>query len=176
MTPFHARPDASDYAPYYGMYVTRVPDGDLRDLLLGQIDQVRLAIGDYGGKYEDFAYAPGKWTVRELFQHVNDTERVMGSRLVRFIRRDPTPLPGFDQDLFIENGRSDTRSLVALVEEFEWLRRANVALVRELTADDLAYRGTMWEKQLSVLSLTLLLHGHAGHHLDVLRDRYRPEA
>lgn len=166
------RPDPTDYHAYYEMYITRVPSGDLRTLLDAQRARVMAVAAQFEGDRQDHAYAPGKWTVRQLMQHVADTERVMGYRVLRFARRDPTELPGFDQDLFADNGASDARTLAQICEEFAHLRRANVALLEGLDAEALAWRGRMWDKDITLLALCLLLHGHVGHHLDVLDERY----
>lgn len=166
------RPDPADYHAYYGMYVERVPAGDLRRLLADQLRETAELTAQFVGDRQDRAYAPGKWTVRQVFQHVADTERVMGYRLLCFARRDPTPLPGFDQDDYVLNGIDDHRDLAAINVEFTHLRRANLMLIEGFDDRTLDARGRMWDKELTVLSLCLLLHGHVAHHLDVLRDRY----
>lgn len=174
MSTLSARPAPGDHDPYYAMYVRRVPAGDLGELLERQVGELEAACARHPGDAAEHRYAPGKWSVREVIQHVNDTERVFGYRLLRFARRDATPLEGFDQDLFVANGRTDRRGLDELVREFRHLRLANTSLARALDADALAWRGRMWDKTLTTLALVTLLHGHAGHHLAVLEERYRP--
>jgi len=177
MHPLETRPLPGEYDLYYDLYVSRVPGGNLAELLERQIERVHAVAHSFcgergGGAGEQFAYAPGKWPVRTLMQHVVDTERVMGYRVLRFARRDPTPLPGFDQDVFATNGGTDQRSLAQFCTEFEHVRRSNIALISGFDVAALAWSGSMWDKKVSLLALCLLLHGHAGHHLDVLEERY----
>lgn len=172
MTTFTRRPETDEYDPYYAQYVTRVPDGDVLAGLAAQLDEVRGFAAEVPATREAFRYAPGKWTVKDVLRHVADTERVFGYRALCIARGDPTPLPGFDQDAYAAAGTSDPRPLAALVDEFEHLRRANLSLLRGFDGETLSRRGVMWQKTVSVRAVVFLLHGHAGHHLEVLRKRY----
>ncbi len=171
MPPLLARPVAGDFDSYHAGYVEQVPPGDLLQLLQGQTAAHRAACVRFAAS-PGHRYAAGKWTAREVLLHVNDTERVFGYRLLRFVRRDPTPLPGFDQDLFMAGAARDARTLDALADEFGHLRAANVSLLAACDAETLAWHGRMWEREISVLALACLCFGHAAHHLRVLDERY----
>lgn len=149
-----------------------MPPGDLLAALDAQRERVAAFVASVGPEFEEFRYAPGKWTVREVVRHVAETERVLGYRLLRFARGDRTPLPGFDEEAFIEGGRSDPRTAAELGEEFDLQRRANLSLFGGMTDEILDRRGNMWGKETSVLSLLCIVYGHAEHHLAVLSSRY----
>ena len=97
-------PEPSEYAPYYHRYVSLVPAGNLLETLEQQCEKTRFLLANLDENEGDTRYAPGKWTVKEVLGHIIDTERVMAYRALRISRNDPTPLPGFDQEIFIANG------------------------------------------------------------------------
>ncbi len=170
-----ARPD--EYAAFYADYISLVPPGDLLAAMIAQIDElhvlaVRAEEPGPGGCGPDFRYAEGKWTLRELFRHVEETERVLAYRALRIARGDPTPLPGFDQDVFIEGGAADLRSPSEIATAMEHLRHANVSLFAAFDDDALARRGRMWDKDGTVLAVLHIVYGHAAHHLRVVEERY----
>ena len=117
-------------------------------------------------------YAPGKWSLTEVIGHVVDTERVLATRAMLFARGDAKPLPGFDQDALIEGAMFDDRPLASLVDEFEHLRRANVALFGSWGEEAQARRGVASGCAFTVRALVTIVAGHALHHLDVVRERY----
>src|SRR4051812_40240545 len=95
------RPSADEHAPYYAKYVSLVPDGDLLELLRDQQRGTASLLGGLDEKRANFAYAPGKWTVKEVVGHMADVERVMAYRALRIGRADTTDLPGFDENAYV---------------------------------------------------------------------------
>jgi len=168
------RPQTSDYAPNFAKYVSRVPDGDLLEILENQRrDMLRLLepLSDTDG---DFRYAPDKWSIKEILGHLNDTERVFAYRLLRIARGDQTPLPGFEQDHYVKAANSSARKLASLLEEFDSIRSASAGLILSLDSASFLRRGTASGKEISALALTFLIAGHALHHQAILEERYLP--
>ncbi|HTR77454.1 MAG TPA: DinB family protein [Gemmatimonadaceae bacterium] len=165
------RPDASEYIPYYGKYVALVPDGDLLVILRDQArDTARLLRG--GADHADFAYEPGKWTVKEVVGHLIDGERIFTHRALRFARGDATPLPGFDENAYVPAGKFGRRSLADLTEELGAVRAATIEFARHLDAEDTARRGSANGHEITVRALLYITAGHELHHAALLRERY----
>ena len=136
------RPQADEYAPYYGNYIGRVPDGDLLAQLstqLGETLKLIQAIPEARGTHR---YAPGKWSIKEVIGHVSDTERIMSYRALRIGRGDATPLPGYEQDDYVPAGGFDARTLADLALELAAVRQATIHLFRHFDAEALTRRGT----------------------------------
>jgi len=167
-----ARPDATEYAPYYEKYVSLVPAGDVVETLETQLVETLALLRGLSEERAGSRYEPGKWSVKELVGHLIDSERVFAYRALRFARGDRTPLPGFEQDDYVRGGNFDARPLAELAGEFESVRRATVALLRGLDAEAWQRRGTANESEASVRALAHIIAGHELHHRDVLRTRY----
>jgi hypothetical protein len=162
--PSPPRPD--EYAPFYAGYVARV-EGDVFDALEAQPDALAALLG---GADADYAYAPGKWTVRQLAQHVVDAERVFAYRALRFGRGDTTPLPGFDQDPWVE--ADPGQSLEAIVAEARVVRASTLALFRAFPEEAWDRSGEASGYPMTVRALGYAIAGHTAHHLAILRERY----
>ena len=166
------RPSQAEFAPFYVGYVSLVPEADVIQVLEGQAADVRLQTRAFIPAREQFRYAEGKWSVREVLGHMTDAERVFGFRAFCFSRGDENPLPGFDENDYIARAGFDRRSLADLVQEFGQLREANLTILRRL--DDEAWRrmGTASGKLVSVRALAYIMAGHVRHHLHILSTRY----
>jgi uncharacterized damage-inducible protein DinB len=166
------RPRADEYIPYYGKYITLVPDGDLVDMLrTQQAETVRLLRG-IGDQKAGFAYAPGKWTIKEVVGHISDAERIFAYRALRFARGDEQPLTGFDENVYAPAGRFNDRSIGDLLDELEAIRTATIHLVRNLNDDELARRGTANNNPITVRAIAYVIAGHERHHVKLLHERY----
>ena len=166
-----ARPGADEHSPYYGKYIERVPDGDLVALLREQILETAALLRRSSDR-ADFAYGPGKWTVKQVVGHLADVERVMAYRALWIARADQTPLPGFDENAWVDNARFQSRTLDDLVEELEVVRASSVQLASHLDADEFARRGTSNGNPMSVRALFYIIAGHERHHLALFGERY----
>lgn len=120
----------------------------------------------------DFAYADGKWTLKELVQHVIDTERVFSYRALSIARNDKTPLPGFDQDVFADNSYANARDYYDLLDEMQILRESTILLFKSFSDIVLQNIGIASHKNISVRALGYLSSGHQIHHLNVVKERY----
>jgi hypothetical protein len=153
-------------------YVEFVPESDLLPALEEQIDSTLALLRGVPEERGGFRYAPGKWSLREVIGHLADSERVFYYRALRFARADETPLPGFDEDLFVEHAAHDRRALGELVREWELVRRSGVLLFRHLEPEAWVRRGTANGSPISVRGLGFAVVGHARVHLATVRDRY----
>jgi hypothetical protein len=169
------KPGQAEFASFYTDYVSLVPEADIIQALEGQADDVRLQTRGFIPKREEFRYAEGKWSVREVLGHVTDVERVFGFRAFCFSRGDENPLPGFDENDYVARSGFDRCSLADLVEEFGQVREANLIVLRRLDPlDDVAWRriGTANGHPVSVRALAYIMAGHVRHHLHILSTRY----
>jgi hypothetical protein len=167
-----ARPPASEYAPFFAGYVSLVTEDDILPALEAQVDAVRARARACPADRETFRYAPGKWSVRELFGHVTDAERVFGYRAFGISRGDPASFPGFDEGEYIAHASFDTRPLAELVDELATVRQANLIVLRRLDEKAWLRRGTANGSSVSVRALAFIMAGHVRHHLGVLAERY----
>lgn len=166
------RPGTDEYAPYYAGYISEVPEGDLLETLTHQLDEILVLCGSIGEAQGDHAYAPGKWTIKEVLGHLNDAERVFAYRALRIARGDTTPLPGFDENVYTPESGARARTLADLAEEFAAIRRATLSLLATFTAETAARRGTASGNPASARAVAWTIAGHAGHHVRILRERY----
>ena len=166
------RPAADEFAPYYGTYITRVPDGNVVHTLGGQIAHTLGYLRAIPESKAGHRYAPGKWSIREVVGHLSDAERIFGYRALRFARGDSTPLPGFDENAYVTNARLDDRPLASLIDEYEAVRAATIAMFDGLFPEEWIRGGEASGKRMSVRALAWVIAGHELHHLDVLRTRY----
>ena len=137
-----------------------------------QAADVRLQTSALIPKREQFRYADGKWSVREVLGHMTDAERVFGFRAFCFSRGDVNALPGFEQDDYVARGGFDRCSLTDLVQEFGHIREVNLTVLRRLDDDAWQRMGTASGKPVSVRALAYIMAGHVRHHLHVLNTRY----
>ena len=173
----YVRPQPGEYDPYYDRYISLVRHNEApgNDILAAFDDQRRQTLLLLSGRTEadgDLRYAPGKWSVKELLGHVNDTERIMSYRALRISRGDATPIEGFEQDDYVRNGPLARRPLSDLIEDYIAVRRATVSLFRNL--DDAAWtrRGTAAGNEVTVRALAYIIAGHELHHRRVLEEKY----
>lgn len=119
-----------------------------------------------------FRYAPGKWSIKQIIGHMTDHERIMMYRILRFSRKDTTPLPGYDQDVLVDNSRFDELSLAELMTDFENVRNASLSFINTLSPKLLMLTGKAWKFELTVEDFLKATIGHELHHLQILRSRY----
>jgi uncharacterized damage-inducible protein DinB len=168
----YARPQANEYAEYYGRYVAEVPDGDVLAFLENQRAATHELLGGLSEEQGNQRYAPGKWSIKEVLGHIIDTERIFCVRALAFARQDPSELPGFDQDHYVAHGAFDARALESCLREFDAVRDASLELFRGLDDQVHEHQGRANAVGFSVRSIPWILAGHAKHHLGVLQGKY----
>jgi hypothetical protein len=166
------RPAVDEYPAYFEKYVSLVPEEDVFAALEPQVAIVEGLPARVSADRETFAYAPDKWSVRELLGHVNDGERVFAYRALTFSRFDAASLPGFDEVTWTPHGHFGGVPLRRLADEFALLRRANLEMLRRLDESQWRAGGKGDNQPITVRALAYVMAGHVRHHLAILRDRY----
>lgn len=164
------RPQTEDYPQWYSGYINLV-DRDVLEILSTQAEAFAQFVTSNADK-ADYAYAPGKWTIKEMFGHIIDTERIMVFRLTCFARGEKAAIPGFDEDQYVINAHFKDRSLESLCEEFVSLRKSNLFLLKSLNEEELNRFGNANGNEISVRALVFILAGHVMHHQKVIVERY----
>jgi hypothetical protein len=167
-----AKPPLADIPEFYQAYVNAVEADDLVNALTRHVIETEDLLQSIPGDKWDHAYAPGKWTIKELVQHVMDSERVFVYRALRFSRLDPTPLPGFDENLFAENSNASTRNIDDMIAEFLLVRKSTLSMFRSFTPGQLNAHGVANDKAVSVEAIGFIIAGHMKHHQRIINERY----
>jgi hypothetical protein len=166
------RPIESEYAPHFRRYVDLVPEADVLPALDAQTGILRQVASGVTPDTELFAYGPDKWTIRQVFGHIGDVERVFGFRALAFSRLDPNPLPGFDDNGYVEQAGYADRPLADLIEDFAAVRTANLRMLKALREEQWAVSGIANGRSITVRAIAFVMVGHVRHHLNLLNDRY----
>lgn len=166
------RPEKNEFAPHALVYIGHVYSDDVIQVLREQIGKTTALLRPLSEERALFAYAPGKWTVKQTIGHMSDTERVLSYRVLRIARGDKTPLPGFEQDEYVPNAGSNERSLEDLVHELIAVRESTLALVRGLPVEAWDRAGLASGFSVTVRGLVFTIAGHELHHFNILQDRY----
>lgn len=170
--PWLQPPAADEYDPYYGTYVSLVPPGDFLVKARAQLNRVTEFFSSLPAEKAEHAYAPGKWTIKEVLAHLIDTERVFGYRALHFARGDASPLPGFDQDAWSPTTWAAGRALPSVLGEWQAVRRALLAFAEGLDPELLDRRGIASGREFSVRAPLFIVVGHVEYHLAHLREHY----
>jgi len=165
-------PEQKEAAPYYSRYINLVSSDDILQTLNTQMEET---IGFLTGISEERSlhrYARDKWSVRQLLNHVNDTERVFLFRAFWFARGFDTPLPGYDQDVCATVAKADEFSWSSHVDDFRSIRLSTLSFFRNLTAEAWLRTGIASDNSFTVRVLAYIIAGHVTHHTNILRERY----
>lgn len=164
--------DKSEYPSFYQPYLDVLGDVELFDILERQLGNFPKFLDSLPEEKFGFAYADGKWTLAEVLVHILDTERVFQYRALRLMRGDKTPLPGFDQDLFVPNSNAAKRTKKSIIEEYATVRQSTMALFETMDRLDLHKIGSVSNGTMSVAAIGFIICGHQKHHRNVIRERY----
>lgn len=162
-----------EYAPYQSAYIHLV------DTNYSLVEELEISVHNFihfvreipMDKY-DYRYAEGKWTIKDIIQHLIDSERVFAYRALRFSRGDETALPGFDENSYAKNANGANRSINDLLTEMSALRHANIMMFKSFSPEALLRKGTASGYTVSVRAFGFLIIGHQNHHMKVFRERY----
>lgn len=166
------RPEKTEAAPYYWTYIDRVPGDDPMPVLESQWDELSPVFSAISEEKSLYRYAPEKWSIRQLLNHVNDTERAFAFRALWFARGFPSPLPSYDQDLAATGAQADAVPWAAHVEEFRRVRLATISLFKNMPADAWMRKGIASDNPFTVRAVAFIIAGHVAHHVAILRERY----
>lgn len=165
-------PDLSRAGEWYHGYIKMVPQDDIKAAFSSKDNNLIAFLSSIPESKYDYRYAENKWTVKEVLQHIIDAERVFTYRALRFARKDQTPLPGFDENLFADNSKASAREWNDLVEEFKHVRRSSELFFNSLDEDQLEAGGISSNNPIYVRALGYIIIGHALHHQKILAERY----
>lgn len=169
------RPQPSEYSEFYEGYISLVKNENIIKELEDQLLELQTLISMVSAEKEEYAYAEGKWTIKQVVGHIIDTERIMAYRALRISRKDKTQLSGFDEDFFIANSNFNSRNLFHLAHEFSLVRESNLALFKSFTEEMVDQLGSANGKAISVRALLYIIVGHTRHHMNVIKEKYLKE-
>jgi hypothetical protein len=166
------RPTAEEHLPYFSRYIDLVPEGDINTLLETQFEPLYENLKNLSLEQTQFRYAPSKWNVLEVLGHLSDTERVFTFRALHIARGDPSPLPGFDQDTWLQKVDFASRDLSSLLLEWHGVRTATISLFSSLDSAAWLRRGVASGHAMTPRACAYIIVGHAMYHQQLLREKY----
>lgn len=168
----NSRPRDVEYAAYFARYISLVPETDVMAVLEQQPLELTHMAALVAADRERFRYDTGKWSIREVFGHMTDAERVFGYRAFCISRGEQAPLPAFDENAYVAESRYGEQPLADLLAELITVRKANLAFLRPLQQREWELMGTASQKPVSVRALAFVMAGHVRHHVAGLRKTY----
>lgn len=166
------RPDLTRVPAFYHNYINQVSHDDLKQALPALGDDFISLVQSIPPAKHDYVYAAGKWTLKEVFQHIIDTERIMAYRALCIARKEKQSLPGFEENDYAVNSKASSRSWDDMVEEFNLVRQSSGYLFASFDEEQLHTGGISNNKPIYVLGLGFIIAGHCQHHLNIIRERY----
>jgi uncharacterized damage-inducible protein DinB len=157
---------------FYNGYIDLIKEEDFREAIRKNTKQFLKRTTSIPRKKYDFAYAEGKWTTREMLQHIIDAERVFTYRALTFSRKDASPLPGFDENTWAVQAGASGRRWKDLLEEFRAVREATEYLYDSLSDEQLRFTSSADGRPMNGFTLGFIIPGHVAHHMRILEERY----
>jgi hypothetical protein len=165
------RPGAGEYAPFYANYVALATEQDVVAALATQLEETLALLRGLPEATANTRHAPYTWSLKQVIGHLTDAERVFGYRALRFARNDPTPLPTFEENAYVDNANFDAIPFGGLLDEFEHLRRADICMFRHLPEAAWSRTGIASNNPVTVRALAFVIVGHTRHHMNIVRKR-----
>lgn len=166
------KPSPTSYPVYFQKYIDQVPEQDLHEAFLNQDKVIQDLLSSIDEEQSNQTYAEGKWSIKEMLQHMIDTERIFNYRGLCFARKEAVSLPGFEENDYAFNSNANARSWQDLIEEFLAVRHATKLLYNSFTEGMLATKGMANNNEITVGSLGFITIGHFYHHKKVIQERY----
>lgn len=166
------RPHDEEMEGYFLRYANLVEESDIIAVLKAGKKTARKLMFSLSLAQWDYRYAEDKWSIKEVWLHVIDTERIFAYRALRFGRGDQTPLPGFEQNDYIEPSKAGERSIASIIHEYETVRDATITLFDYMPEEALDRIGTASGNKISARAFAFIIAGHERHHLKGLRENY----
>lgn len=162
----------NEYSAFNATYIKAIENVELlEELEISLHDFIRFVREIPMDKF-DYRYAEGKWTIKDIIQHIIDAERIFAYRALRISRNDQTSLPGFEENDYVENTNANGRSIQELLTEFSAVRHSNLLLFKSFSEEQLTRMGTASNHPISVRAIGFLIIGHQKHHQRVFQERY----
>ncbi len=166
------RPQTTEAAEYYFKYIDLITSDDVVPAIKDQLGQTVRFLEGISEEQSLKSYAPGKWTIREVLNHVNDGERVFLGRAFWFARGFQDALPSFDQDVAVQHAHANSTSWAKLIEEFTTVRAATISFFDSLPPEAWSRSGVASDNPVTVRALAYIIAGHLAHHVNVLNEKY----
>jgi uncharacterized damage-inducible protein DinB len=167
-----ARPQPQEAAPYYFTYIDKVPAGDIVDRIELQLEQLPAWLATLSEEKSLRRYAPDKWSIRQVLNHVSDTERAFAFRALWFARGFDTPLPSYDQEISAAGAQADHFSWASHIADFRAVRQSTLTLFRNMPEEAWMRSGIASGNPFTVRALAYIIAGHVEHHAGLIRERY----
>ncbi len=164
--------NSNEYNPYYGNYITSLGETELIQGLKENLEQTVSFFQSIPDSKLDAAYEKGKWTVKQVFQHIIDTERIFSYRALAFSRNDSTDLPGFEQDDYMTNVNTALKTKSDFLEEYKAVRNASIIFFKSLPNEALSIIGKASGSSMSARAAGFMIIGHERHHFNVIKENY----
>ena len=166
------RPTPQDSAEFYHRYINYTKGDSVKEIVANHSNEIHDFYNSLPEEKANYAYAEGKWAIKQLMQHIIDAERIFTYRALRIARKDPTPLPGFDENAYADNDGSSNRTLQSLKDEFNAARASTDFLLNSFSETQLNETGTASNKSITTNALCFITYGHLLHHKLILEERY----
>ncbi|WP_395043236.1 DinB family protein [Flavobacterium sp.] len=163
---------SNEYGEWYKPYIATLNEEILIEELEIALHRFIRFVQDIPIEKHDYAYAEGKWTIKDIIQHLIDCERIFSYRALCFARNDKTFLPGFEENDYANEAKGKNRSLISLLTELAAVRQATLLLFKDFTEDELLRLGTASNNSMSVRAVGFIIIGHQNHHQKIFEDRY----
>jgi|WetSurMetagenome_2_1015567.scaffolds.fasta_scaffold28494_3 hypothetical protein len=167
-----SRPTPEEYSEYYNQYLNLIKDGDIINILEEQSSYIQKFISSIPEEKGDSTYGFGKWTIKEVFGHLIDTERILTHRILKIVRGDKQPSSGYDQDDYVKKAKYYKRTLKEIADEMLLLRAADLKFFQYFDDEDLMQRGIANDMEFSVRALLYILAGHELYHINFIKENY----
>jgi hypothetical protein len=166
------RPGLSEAASYYFTYIDQVEGSDPEGVMARQLEEIEPLFRGISEEKSLYRYGPDKWSIRQLLNHVTDTERAFAFRALWFARGFDSALPGYDQDVAAAGAEADRVAWAAHVEEFRRVRLSTISMFANMPPQGWTRSGIASGNPFTVRALAYIIPGHAAHHFRILRERY----
>ena len=166
------KPETNEYAPYYQRYVDLINREDVLSIFKETTEEIISFFNKVSEEQAEYRYAVGKWSMKEVFAHIIDSERIFGYRVLAISRGEKNPLPGFAENDYVVNGKYQNRSLQSMLAEYTHLSAANLELFNSLDDEMLSQRGIASGKEVTARAIIFVTVGHEKHHFDIIKSRY----
>lgn len=170
------KPTPGSFFEYFQKYIDQVTETELMPALQNQLPAIKDFLSGITEEQSAFAYAEGKWTIKEVLQHMIDTERIFAYRALCFARKEAASLPGFEEKDYAANSGTNDRSWQSLSEEMVLLRESTIQLFASFPPGSFDHSGIASQNPITVLAIGFILPGHVTHHMRVIAERYLQES
>ncbi|MFD0048160.1 DinB family protein [Actinomycetes bacterium NPDC127524] len=161
-----------EYPAYYQSYIDIVPEGDLKNVLARQLQDTLTLLSGVSEAEENYRYAQGKWSLKEVIGHITDVERIMSYRLLRISRGDQTSLAGYDDEQYVKEAMFHTRTFSSLLEDYQAVRNSTISLLNSLPHGSEARSGFANNGEITARAIAYIIAGHELHHVNIIKEKY----